>query len=183
MCITAYTFYKEPGSNLPYTLTVIDTPGFGDTGGLTRDKQIVSQIKELFSIAGEEGIDVLHGIGFVTQAPLARLTPTQQYVFDAILSAFGKDVANNIILMITFADGMQPPVLDAVKAANVPYQAFFKFNNSALFASKSADDDFDRMFWKMGTKSFDEFFKMFSSAQLCLSSQPHPSFLSSPSVP
>ena len=164
-CITAYTFYKEKGSPLPYTLTVIDTPGFGDTGGLTRDKQIVSQIKELFSIAGEEGIDVLHGIGFVTQAPLARLTPTQQYVFDAILSVFGKDVANNIFLMITFADGMRPPVLDAVKAANVPYQAFFKFNNSALFASKSADDEFDRMFWKMGTKSFDEFFDMFSGAQ------------------
>ena len=29
-CITAYTFYKEKGSLLPYTLTVIDTPGFGD---------------------------------------------------------------------------------------------------------------------------------------------------------
>ena len=165
MCITAYTFYKESGSNLPYTLTVIDTPGFGDTGGLMRDKYIVSQIKELFSIAGAEGIDELHGIGFVTQAPLARLTPTQQYVFDAILSVFGKDVADNIFLMITFADGMKPPVLDAVKAADVPNKAFFKFNNSALFASKSADDEFDRMFWKMGTKSFDEFFKQFSNTQ------------------
>ena len=165
MCITAYTFYKESGSNLPYTLTVIDTPGFGDTGGLTRDKYIVSQIKELFSIAGAEGIDELHGIGFVTQAPLARLTPTQRYVFDAILSVFGKDVADNIFLMITFADGMKPPVLDAVKAANVPNKAFFKFNNSALFASKSADDEFDKMFWKMGTKSFDEFFQRFSNAQ------------------
>ena len=164
-CITAYTFYKESGSSLPYTLTVIDTPGFGDTGGLTRDKEIVSQIKELFSIAGDEGIDQLHGIGFVTQAPLARLTPTQQYVFDAILSVFGKNVADNIFLMITFADGMKPPVLDAVKAAGVPNKAFFKFNNSALFASKSADDEFDRMFWKMGTKSFDEFFNQFSNAQ------------------
>ena len=165
-CITAYTFYKESGSNLPYTLTVIDTPGFGDTGGLTRDKEIIGQIKELFSISGAESIDKLHGIGFVTQAPLARLTPTQQYVFDAILSMFGKDVADNIFLMITFADGMRPPVLDAVKATGVPYQAFFKFNNSALFASKSADDEFDRMFWKMGKKSFDEFFKQFSVAQV-----------------
>ena len=165
MCITAYTFYKESGSNLPYTLTVIDTPGFGDTAGLMRDVYIVSQIKELFSIAGAEGIDVLHGIGFVTQAPWARLTPTQRYVFDAILSVFGKDVADNIFLMITFADGMKPPVLDAVKAAGVPNKAFFKFNNSALFAIKSADDEFDRMFWKMGTKSFDEFFKQFSNAQ------------------
>ena len=164
-CITAYTFYKEKDSSLPYTLTVIDTPGFGDTGGLTRDRYIVSQIKELFSISGAEGIDELHGIGFVTQAPLARLTMTQRYVFDAILSVFGKDVADNIFLMITFADGKQPPVLDAVRAACVPYQASFKFNNSALFASKSADDEFDSMFQKMSTKSFAEYFKQFSNAQ------------------
>ena len=164
-CITAYTFYKESGSNLPYTLTVINTPGFGDTAGQERDRYSVSQIKKLFSIASGEGIDLLHGIGFVTQAPLTQLTPTQQQVFDDILFDFGKDLANNIFLMITFADGMKPPVLDAVKAANMPYQEFFKFNNSALFASKSADDEFGKMFWKMGTKSFDEFFKQFSSAQ------------------
>ena len=144
---------------------MIDTPGFGDTAGIDRDKKIVEQIKELFSIVGDEGIDQLHGIGFVTQAPLARLTPTQRYVFDAILSVFGKDVADNIFLMITFADGMKPPVLDAVKAAGVPNKAFFKFNNSAIFASKPADDEFDKMFWKMGTKSFADFFKQFSNAQ------------------
>ena len=148
-----------------HTLTVIDTPGFCDTAGIDRDKKIVEQIKELFSIAGDEGIDQLHGIGFVTQAPLARLTPTQRYVFDAILSVFGRDVAGNIFLMITFADGKKPPVVDAVKAADVPYQAFFKFNNSALFASKSEDDEFDMMFWKMGANSFKEFFKQFSTAK------------------
>ena len=164
-CITAYTFYKEKGSPLPYTLTVIDTPGFGDTAGIDRDKKIVEQIKELFSISGDEGIEQLHGIGFVTQAPLARLTPTQRYVFDAILSVFGRDVAGNIFLMITFADGKKPPVVDAVQAADVPYQAFFKFNNSALFASKSEEDEFDTMFWKMGVNSFKEFFKQFSTAK------------------
>ena len=164
-CITAYTFYKEKGSPLPYTLTVIDTPGFGDTAGIDRDKKIVEQIKELFSISGDEGIDQLHGIGFVTQAPLARLTQAQRYVFDAILSVFGKDVADNIFLMITFADGMKPPVLDAVKAANVPNKAFFKFNNSAFFASKSHDNEFDKLFWKLGANSFNEFFKQIFSTQ------------------
>ena len=161
MAITAYTFYKDNDSPLPYTLTVIDTPGFGASGGLARDKYIVSQIKELFSL---EGINEIHGIGIVTQAPLARLTPTQRYVFDAILAVFGKDVAGNIFLMIT-ADGMRPPVLDAVKVAGVPENAFFKFNNSALYASKSADYEFDRMVWRMGTKSFDDFFSHFSTAE------------------
>ena len=62
-CITAYTF-EYSGSPLPYTLTVIDTPGFGTTAGLARDRQIVVQIKEFFTIRGDEGIDQLHGIGF-----------------------------------------------------------------------------------------------------------------------
>ena len=61
---------------------------------------------------------------------------------------------------------MRPPVLDAIKAADVPSKAFFKFNNSALFARKtSQDDEFDSMFWKMGIKSFDEFFGTFSTAK------------------
>ena len=48
-CITAYTFYKDIGSPLPYTRSVNDPPGFGDTGGLERDKQI-KQIKDFFSV-------------------------------------------------------------------------------------------------------------------------------------
>ena len=28
--ITAYTFHRMEGSKLPFTLTIVDTPGFGD---------------------------------------------------------------------------------------------------------------------------------------------------------
>ena len=161
-CITAYTFYKDKGSLLPYTLTVIDTPGFGGTDGIDRDRKIVEQIKELFSIPGAERIDHLHGIGLVTQASLARLTPTQKYVFRAILSVFGRDVAENIFLMTTFADGGRVSVIDSIKNTGLPYQPYFKFNNSSLFVS---DNEFDRLFWEMGIRSFKEFFKQFSTAK------------------
>ena len=164
-CITAYTFHKDRGSPLPYTLTVIDTPGFGDTGGLERDKQIVKQIRELFSVRGDEGIDQLHGIGFVIPAPMAQLTPTQQYMFDSILSVFGKEVVGNIFLMVTFADGMRPPVLDAIAVADVPFKSHFKFNNSALFANNQTIDEFNGMFWKMGKNSFEDFFNKFTIAK------------------
>ena len=43
--ITAYTIYPMKGSAISYTFTIIDTPGFGDTGGLKRDKEITNQIK------------------------------------------------------------------------------------------------------------------------------------------
>ena len=69
--ITAYTIYPSEGSQFEYALTIIDTPGFGDTTGLERDKQIIQQIQNFFSIKGENGIDHLDGIGFVVQASLA----------------------------------------------------------------------------------------------------------------
>ena len=153
--ITAYTFHKEQGFPLPYSLTVIDTPGFGDTGGLERDKKITAQIKEFFS--SENGIDQLHAIGFVVQSSLPRLTSTQSYIFDAILSMFGKDIAENIFLMTTFADGEEPQVLDAVRKANVPFERYFAFNNGALFSSKSRNKVFNMAFWEMGVESYDNF--------------------------
>ena len=166
--ITAYTIHQQEGSPLPYTLTIVDTPGFGDTDGLERDMEITRQVKEFFSIRGSNGLDHIDGIGFVTQSSLARLTPTQQYVYDSILSIFGKDIAKNIFLMVTFADGQKPPVVAAAEAAGIPCSdAIYKFNNSALFAPNDAGDDednFDKMFWKMGSISFKKFFSKFQKA-------------------
>ena len=170
--ITAYTFPHVPGMKIDYTLTIVDTPGFGGTGNesLSHDKELLANIQEFFSAS--EGIDQIHGILFVTQASNARLTPTQEYVFQAVLGIFGKDTADHIFLMTTFADGQKPKVLTAVRDAHVPYKQFFKFNNSALYASKSGHSDdsededssdeggsFEELSWKMGMDSFKKFFK------------------------
>ena len=168
--ITAYTIYPTHGSNLRFPLTIIDTPGFGDTRGLERDKLIIQQIQDFFSIKDGNGIDHLDGIGFVAQASLARLTPIQNYVFHSILSVFGNDVANNLFIMVTFADGQDPPVMAAIAEAKIECKKYFKFNNSALFASNQQstgedDENFDKMFWKMGYISFKKFFSEFSAAQ------------------
>ena len=154
--ITAYTFHKEQDFPLPYSLTVIDTPGFGDTGGLERDKKISAQIKEF--LTSENGIDQLHAIGFVVQSALPRLTPTQSYIFDAILSMFGRDIAENIFLMTTFADSEEPQVLDAVRKAKVPFEQYFIFNNAPLFSSKSRNKVFNMALWGMSAESYKDFF-------------------------
>lgn len=153
--ITAYTFYWQKGFVIPYSLTIIDTPGFGDTRGIERDKLITTQVKEFFSIQGNNGIDQIHGIGFVTQSSLVRLTPTQKYIFDSILSIFGKDIEKNIFIMATFSDSVKPPVIRAVEAAKIPHTAFFPFNNSALY--EDSENPFTKMFWDMGYISFDKF--------------------------
>ena len=164
-CITAYTLYHQEGFPLPFTLTIIDTPGFGDTQGIRRDMEITQQIKNFFSTTGHDGIDHIDVIGFVAQSCLSRLTPTQRYIFDAILSLFGRDVEENIFLLLTFADGKKPEAIAAIQQAKIPCNVWFKFNNSVLFSERessshgygSDDDDFDEMFWKMGTKSYRDF--------------------------
>ncbi|XP_034534533.1 uncharacterized protein LOC117808985 [Notolabrus celidotus] len=163
--VTVYKINHQEGFNIDYSVTIVDTPGFGDTRGIKRDREIVEQLRNLFS--SDHGVRDIDSVGFVAQASLARLTPSQKYVFESVLSIFGKDIAENIRILVTFADGQCPPVLEAIKAADVPCPktgdgkpVHFKFNNSALFANSMSGDDgsYDEMFWNMGTKSMMRFF-------------------------
>ncbi|XP_054876571.1 uncharacterized protein LOC129351647, partial [Poeciliopsis prolifica] len=171
--VTVYKLNHREGFQVPFSLTIIDTPGFGDTRGIERDREITEQLCNLFT--SKDGVSEVDAVCFVAQAALARLTPKQKYIFDSILSIFGKDIAENIRILVTFADSQKPPVLEAIKASGVPspkgedgLPVHFKFNNSALFAdnkssaaeTQSDDDDgnFDQMFWNMGTKSMKRFF-------------------------
>ncbi|CAI5789318.1 Stonustoxin subunit alpha [Podarcis lilfordi] len=172
--VTAYVVHHRKGFQVPYSLTIIDTPGFGDTRGIEHDKLITKQIREFFSSPG--GTDHIDAICIVVQASSARLTHAQKYIFDSVLSIFGKDIKDNIQVLITFADGQTPPVLEAIKEANVPCAkdakgtpVHFKFNNSALFANNPVEPggnfNFNEMFWKMGTMSLKTFFDSFHTLE------------------
>ncbi|XP_052407409.1 uncharacterized protein si:ch73-170d6.2 [Carassius gibelio] len=176
--ITAYQINHMDGFRVPFSLTIVDTPGFGDTRGIAHDQKITAQIQEFFSAS--EGIDHIDAVCFVVQASLARLTHTQKYVFDSILSIFGKDIAENILVLVTFADGKKPPVLEAIKVSQVPCSTnesgeplHFKFNNSAMFATnnksggakESVWENFDQMFWSLGFSSMTKFFTSLNMMQ------------------
>ena len=159
--ITAYTIYPMHGSKLQFPLTIIDTPGFGNTERLVHDKIIIKQIKDFFHI---NGIKHLNGIGFVVQGYLAKLTPLQKHTFQLILSIFGKDLADNLFMMTTFADDYDsdPPVMAAFAEAKIEFKKFYKFDNSAIFASNTQNK---RMFWEMSFNSFKTFFNTFEKAK------------------
>ncbi|KAK4015793.1 hypothetical protein OUZ56_030764 [Daphnia magna] len=170
--ITAYDIHHAEGFRVPYSLTIVDTPGYGDTKGLDRDKEITEMIRKFFE--DKSGIQNLDIIGFVAQASLPRLTPTQIYIFDSVLSIFGKDVEENIDFLLTFADGQNPPILSAIAAAGLPYPKepgtglprHHKFNNSGFFCSNresgsdasNTAEKFNRFFWRMGMENFQRFF-------------------------
>ncbi|XP_043108909.1 uncharacterized protein LOC122354707 [Puntigrus tetrazona] len=139
--VSSFELYNQPGFQIPYSLTIVDTPGFGDTRGIAHDKLITEQIKSF--LCSPLGINHIDAICFVVQASLARLSANQKYIFDSVLSIFGKDVAENILILATFADGKDIPVLEAIKAADLPCKknkkgqpTHFHFNNSALYADK-----------------------------------------------
>ncbi|XP_068233310.1 uncharacterized protein [Palaemon carinicauda] len=169
--ISSYTIHHREGFKIPYSLTIIDTPGFGDDEGIERDKEITEQIRSFFSTGGKGGIDKLDAVGFVVQSSLRIFTPTQRYIFYQILSLFGMDIAENIFLLLTFADGQPPQVLSDINKAKLHYKKYFKFNNSSLYACNNVvenqdlddddkvDDNLNALFWKMGEKIFRKFLK------------------------
>ncbi|XP_023191050.1 uncharacterized protein LOC111608860 [Xiphophorus maculatus] len=170
--ITVYKLYHQEGFRVNYSLTIIDTPVFGGIGGVDRDKEITEQLRNLF--ANQEGVGEVDAVCFVVQAGLTELTSTQRYVFDSALSIFGKDVAENIRILVTFADEQQQPVVEAIKVSGVPcpkgadgLPVHFKFNNSVLFANNKPslvrriiwpykEKTFE--YWNMGTKNMAGFF-------------------------
>ena len=173
--ITAYDIHYLEGFRLPYSLTIVDTPGYGDSRGLDRDQEITEMVRNLFEDQG--GIQDLDVVGFVVSASLARLTPTQMYIFDSVLSIFGKDVKENIKFMLTFADSQNPPVLNAIAEANLPclkdqqtgQPLHHKFNNSGFFCSNDESSSsstvgrFNKFFWQMGMENFDKFFNVLAT--------------------
>ncbi|XP_060706703.1 uncharacterized protein LOC132832639 [Hemiscyllium ocellatum] len=165
--ITAYELHHRAGFQIDYSLTIIDTPGFGDTRGIIRDKLLTDQIREFFT--SPDGVDQIDAVCFVAQASLARLTHTQKYVFDSILSIFGKDIADNIRILVTFTDDQAPPVLEAINVAEIPcpkdkkgFPVHFKFNNSE---DEAYDNSFAAMFWKLGLNSMRKFFSVLSKME------------------
>ena len=69
-------------------------------------------------------------------------------------------------MLLTFADLGEPRPLAVIKALQVPYRKYFKFNNYVRnkdagemhdSEDESEDDVFDKMLWNMGSKNFKEF--------------------------
>lgn len=166
--VTAYTIHHHEGIIVPYSITIIDTPGYGDTRGIERDKSITQMIHR-FLTSKETNIDYIHAACFVAASSESRLTVTQRYILDSVLSIFGKDFKDNIRLLVTFADNAVPPVVEACRVAQFPVTSqsvgilYSKFNSSVLFASNQPNkDDFgiDQLFWDMGQENFESFFDL-----------------------
>ncbi|EFX70719.1 hypothetical protein DAPPUDRAFT_256809 [Daphnia pulex] len=167
--VTAYTLRHHDGMAVPYSITIIDTPGYGHITENKRDKETTRKIQE-FLTQQETRVDEIHAVCFVAPSGNGQLTASQRHVIDSVLSVFNKDVKENIRLLVTFADNAHPSVVEACLAANFPVTStsagitFSKFNCSVLYASNRQHEEdgpcFDELFWDMSQEHFHKFFTM-----------------------
>lgn len=126
---TCYRIPHQDGFNATFSMNIIDTPGFDDTGGKSYDKKIPEQIRKLF----ESLVHSLHAVCIVVPLSSNRLTEAQTWVFNNILNLFGANIKDIIYPCITFDDGGEAKCLSALTEAGIPYKKHFTFNNSDLF--------------------------------------------------
>ena len=155
--VTVYNIKGKDGT----IIQIIDTPGFGDTGGIKKDIEITQKIRQIFI----NKINSITCICFVAQSCNARLSSNQKYIFNCILDLFGDDVKSNFTCMLTFCDGAKPVILDSLESKEFMFHEiiphiekpwYYKFNNSGIF-EKDLENEFNKSFFKLGMKSFEDF--------------------------
>ncbi|ROK01966.1 hypothetical protein DPX16_1279 [Anabarilius grahami] len=160
--ITVYGFYPQESKT---DLTIIDTPGYGDTRGVDLDKQIAKSL--LILSKSEEEIHEVHTVCLVIKASQNRLSDRLIYIFDAVQSLFGRDIAENIVLLFTHSTGARPKVvLEAVKEAKIKcaeneknQPVFFLFDNCQSEAAEEDDDEDEEDREQRLNQSWDRSFK------------------------
>ncbi|RXN10952.1 hypothetical protein ROHU_009784 [Labeo rohita] len=172
--ITVYGFYLQDSQ---IDLTIIDTPGYGDTRGIDLDKEISASLLSLSKSA--EGVNEIHAVCLVIKATQNRLSERQIYIFDAVQSLFGRDIVENIVLLFTHSTGKAPKnALTAVKEAKIKcavndknQPVYFLFDNCQSEAADDEDDDdeegetIQNQSWNRSFRGTEKFFSFLDTIQ------------------
>ncbi|KAL7376895.1 hypothetical protein ABVT39_018091 [Epinephelus coioides] len=116
--VIVYEIFGFEGQTLPYSLTIIDTPGYGDTRGTEHDVIVSERLLDLFR--SDDGVHEINAVGLVMKASENRLSDRLRYIFDSVVSLFGKNMEKNIVALITHSNGVTPEnVFKALEAVNI----------------------------------------------------------------
>ncbi|XP_049460391.1 uncharacterized protein LOC125906049 isoform X5 [Epinephelus fuscoguttatus] len=116
--VIVYEIFGFEGQTLPYSLTIIDTPGYGDTRGTEHDVIVSERLLDLFR--SDDGVHEIDAVGLVMKASENRLSDRLRYIFDSVVSLFGKNMEKNIVALITHSNGVTPEnVFKGLEAANI----------------------------------------------------------------
>ncbi|XP_044189061.1 uncharacterized protein LOC122968129 isoform X3 [Thunnus albacares] len=173
--VIVYQIFGFEDITLPFSLTIIDTPGYGDTRGIKYDVIISQRLLDLFR--SEDGVHEIDAVGLVLQATENRLSDRLKYIFDSVTSRFGKDIEKNIVALITHSDGITPEnALKALEAANIKcakneknQPVHFLFNNNQTKQRTEETEFALENIWRVterGMKRFTDFLEKSKPQQL-----------------
>nr|XP_024654237.1 uncharacterized protein LOC112430245 [Maylandia zebra] len=148
--------------SLTYSLTIIDTPGYGDTRGTEMDDGISERLLDLFQ--SEDGVNKIHAVGLVMKASENRLSDRQMYILDSVVSLFGKDLEKSIVALITHSDGVTPEnALKALEIAKIECPrngnnepVHFLFNNQQSKERTEKNESCLETAWRITERGMDE---------------------------
>ncbi|XP_041666131.1 uncharacterized protein LOC121524716 [Cheilinus undulatus] len=161
--VIVYEIFDFEGKTLPYSLTVIDTPGFGDFRGVAR-AVVRERLFDLFRL--RDGVHEINVVGLVLKTGCNGLSDRLRYILDSVVSLFGKDMERNIVPLITHSDGTKPKeTLKTLEAANITcakdrrnQQVHFLFNNCQN-KDRTGDREALGNAFKTTTKGLTQFFE------------------------
>ncbi|KAK7919328.1 hypothetical protein WMY93_010612 [Mugilogobius chulae] len=144
--VSVYEVFGFEGTVVPYSLTIIDTPGYGHTEGIENDEMIIKLLQDLFCLPGV--VDTVNAVGLVMKATENRLDERTAYIFNSVTSLFGKDMEQNIVIMITHSSGRKAKdALKALKDAKIlcatqkNEPVYFQFDNCQKQTIEDDSDD------------------------------------------
>ncbi|XP_055037923.2 uncharacterized protein [Misgurnus anguillicaudatus] len=160
----AVTVYEIFARDSPFSLTIIDTPGFGNTQGREKDKLIAEALQQLFRSI--DGIHEIHTVCLVLKASESRLHERQRYIQDEIMSLFGKNLEQNIIILLSNSyENVPQKMLHFIKASKIPcaktkddQPVYFKFDNCQSECYDDEDRESYKSSWDQGIENFKKFF-------------------------
>ncbi|KAK6471014.1 stonustoxin subunit alpha-like [Huso huso] len=167
--ITSYEINYQDGFRIPYSLTIIDAPGYGEWS--SQNNLIDEQIRDFFHMPGSP--DDLNTICFVVESSLGVKSPP------AIFQAFGRtceiyqrketdspvsdnedQCKGNIVVFTTCSENNELPVLKFVEEYSC-VQNVFQFSKSGLFTIHDNEDEDDTQVlecWEITLQNVGAFF-------------------------
>ncbi|XP_038590415.1 septin-2A-like [Micropterus salmoides] len=161
--VMVYQVFGFEGETLPYSLTIIDTPGYGDIRGTEHDDIISQRLLDWFD--SEDGVHEINAVGLVLKASENHLNDRLRYIFDSVVSLFGKDMEKNIVALITHSDGLIPEnVLKALDAAKIKcarneknQPVYFLFDNCQNTERTQGNKSVLETAWETSMRGMNEF--------------------------
>ncbi|KAK1899497.1 Septin-2 [Dissostichus eleginoides] len=161
--VIVYEVFGHEDRTLPFSLTIIDTPGYGHTEGIEQDVLVSKRLLDLFR--STDGVDEIDAVCLVLKASENRLSDRLMYVFDSVVSLFGKDIEKNIVALITHSDFLTPEnVLQALKDAQIrcaknkkDQPVHFLFNNAQKTKKDEENEAQIEHIWNSTMKQISKF--------------------------